>query len=255
MESRENVANIAFYKFVPLEDPKALQIFTKEIAQNLKGTILIAPEGVNAMLAGTLKEVETFLEIFKRDRRFSDILVKWSYSNYVPFNRLLVKVKNEILTDRFISEKEMILSGQAPFVTPADLHRALNEHEEIILIDVRNDFEVKYGAFKGAINPEMKTFSQFGPFAKSLDLSKEAKIVTYCTGGIRCEKGTRLLMAAGYKNVFQLEGGILEYLRQTSGEFFEGTCFVFDQREALDRKLKAINPRIGSNTGSNVGSN
>ena len=240
MESREKVANIAFYRFIDVEDPLQLQISMNEACEklNLKGTILIAPEGLNGMVAGKLSSVEKFVAFLKSFSTLKEMLIKWSYSKEVPFKRLLIKVKKEILTDRSSGEK--FRGYGAPHLKPKELHKFLKAGEDIVLIDIRNEFEMKYGSFKGALNPKTRSFSQFSEFVKKLNIPKTKKIVTYCTGGIRCEKGSANLMAAGFKNVFQLEGGILEYLRQTSGEYFEGSCFVFDDRVALDHDLKPI---------------
>jgi len=240
MESREKIANIAFYRFVEIGDPTLVKDFFLQLCRfyDLKGTILVAPEGINGMLAGLQKQIDRFIESFKKDDRFSDVLIKWSFSKDVPFKRLLVKVKKEILTLRAAHIEPSIQKGE--YIQAHDLQSRLENGEEVVLIDVRNDFEVEYGTFKGAVNPKTKSFSEFSKFAKSLKLDKQKKIVTFCTGGIRCEKGSALLKKEGFTNVSQLEGGILEYLSKTPGTFFEGACFVFDERIALDRNLKPI---------------
>jgi len=232
-------SNIAFYKFVPISDPQELCEKISKGLKNLgiKGTLLIAPEGINGMLAGTKKSIEGWMQDLKSDSRFSDILVKASYSKKIPFRNLKVKVKEEVLTlgmPEIVPFKENI-----PYIEPTVLKKALDRGEKLILIDIRNDFEVNFGTFKGAINPRTKSFSEFPEFAKKLDLERSARIVTFCTGGIRCEKGAIVLRRAGFENVSQLEGGILGYFSANNGApHFLGKCFVFDERELLDGSLK-----------------
>jgi UPF0176 protein len=232
--------NIAFYKFIALEKPEELRETLLKWARMLalKGTVLMATEGINGMLSGKDSAVQDFESKIRSDQRFSDLLFKVSFSETVPFKKLLIKVKPEVLTlglDFIQPHKE-----RAPYVTPEELCAGLAHNENIKLIDIRNNFEVEHGSFKGAINPKTKSFSEFPKFAENLDLPKDQKIVTFCTGGIRCEKGALILKKAGFTNVFQLEGGILEYFSKTKGgPFFEGNCFVFDERELLTPELKA----------------
>jgi UPF0176 protein len=235
MEAR----NIAFYKFIKIEEPQGLCEKFLSLARSLglKGTLLIAVEGINGMLAGSEKNIKNFETELKNDSRFSDILIKASYSKKIPFQRLRVKVKDEILTlglPEINPAKENI-----PYIKPKELKKALDEGEDLVLVDIRNDFEVNHGTFDGAINPHTKSFSEFPEFAKNLKVEKEKRIVTFCTGGIRCEKGAVILRKAGFKNVFQLEGGILEYFSSNNGApHFSGKCFVFDERELLNPDLR-----------------
>ncbi len=236
MEAR----NIAFYKFVKVDEPQALCEIFQALASSLglKGTLLIATEGINGMFAGAIEDVKKFeAELFK-DPRFADVLIKVSYSKKVPFQRLRVKVKEEVLTlglPEIDPAKETI-----PYIKPKELKEALDRGDDLALVDIRNDFEVNHGTFERAINPHTKSFSEFPEFAKDLKLDKEKKIVTFCTGGIRCEKGALILRRAGFKNVFQLEGGILEYFSSNKGgAHFSGKCFVFDERELLNANLQS----------------
>jgi len=235
MEAR----NIAFYKFVLIDNPQTLCEKLGQVIRSLglKGTLLIATEGINGMLSGLDENIRNFEKELKKDPRFSDILIKVSYSKKIPFQRLRVKVKSEVLT---LGLKEIDPTQESmPYIKPQELKDALDQGEDLVLVDVRNDFEVNYGTFKGAINPGTKSFSQFPEFAKNLKVEKKRRIVTFCTAGIRCEKGALILKNAGFKNVFQLEGGILEYFSSNKGApHFSGKCFVFDERELLNADLQ-----------------
>jgi UPF0176 protein len=236
----EAIRNIAFYKFIDLENPELLRgVLLKECeALRLKGTILLAHEGINAMLAGADREVQVFENFITNDLRFNDVLIKRSFSKRIPFKKLMIKVKPEVLTLGLPEIRPQ--SGKANYIKPEEFNHALNNHEDITLVDVRNDFEVQWGTCEGALNPRTKSFSEFSHFGKNLAVDKEKKIVTFCTGGIRCEKGALILKEYGFKNVYQLEGGILEYFSKIpNSSHFKGECFVFDEREALDTSLKS----------------
>jgi len=203
----------------------------------LKGTVLIAEEGINGMLSGSEEHVCSFEKKLLSDPNFKDISFKVSHSPSIPFKKLLVKVKAEILTLGLKDIQPHL--ERADYISPRELCETLNKNEAVTLIDVRNNFEVEHGTFTGALNPKTKSFSEFSKFVENLDLKKTEKIVTFCTGGIRCEKGALLLQKAGYTNVFQLHGGILEYFSQIKGgAHFRGDCFVFDERELVDVSLQ-----------------
>jgi UPF0176 protein len=242
MSNATNITNIAFYRFVEIHDPSSLRETLLSLCKELglRGTILLATEGVNAMLAGEDTSIITFLTYLEADERFKSMLIKRSYSPTQPFKRLLVKVKNEILALREPRVNPTKLTGK--YIKPQELREWFEKGEDFILLDTRNDFEVQRGTFKDAINPKTSSFGQFPKFVQNnLENLKNKKVVTFCTGGIRCEKATNLMLQAGLENVYQLEGGILEYFSQTDGKYFEGSCFVFDERVALNHALKPAN--------------
>jgi UPF0176 protein len=237
------VTNIAAYKFVTLDDPGALRlsILERAGAEGLKGTVLLATEGINLFLAGALAGAEAFLAWLRADERFADLDVKLSYSDEVPFRKLLVKVKREIIRmDHPAIRPE---AGRAPSVDPATLARWLAQGRDdggrpIVMLDTRNDFEVDAGTFEGALDWRLPRFTRFPEALQAHRAELEGKtVVSFCTGGIRCEKAALYMAEAGVQNVYQLEGGILKYFEQTGGAFFKGRCFVFDAREVLGPDL------------------
>ncbi len=238
MQNTNEITIIAFYFFMKISDPQKLKFDLKEncTRNGLKGTVLIAQEGVNAMLAGSGESIEKFLSEFGDIPELPKISVKFTYSQTIPFQKLIVKVKPEIITLRQKGIDND--SPRAPHIKAEILRDWLKNKREILLLDTRNEFEIKAGKFKGAVDPEIKSFGQFPEFVLEKFLKfKDKKIVTYCTGGIRCEKATAYLLQAGFTDVYQLEGGILEFfdtLPQTDREeYFEGRLFVFDERVTI----------------------
>lgn len=231
--------HISFYKFVPIEDTQALQKQILELAQkhDLKGTVLLAPEGLNSMLAGSRQGIDAFIADLQKDPRFENILFKFNEADTQPFNKLLVKVKKEILTFKADVDPNQ-MTGK--YLKPVQLKEWLKNGEEIVLLDTRNDFEVQEGTFKGAINPKIGKFTEFKDAVSQLSHLKNKRIVTFCTGGIRCEKATAYMIQQGFQDVYQIEGGILQYLKDTGGDFWEGNCFVFDYRWSVDKDLHEV---------------
>ena len=234
-----NILNIAAYRFVAIDDPAALRAGLKArcIALRLKGTILVAAEGINLFLAGAAADVEAFLRTLWADARFAAIEVKCSWSAQAPFRRLLVKIKREIVAMRRPDFDPLALP--APRLAPPELKRWLDEGRDIVLLDTRNQFEVELGSFENALSLGLGSFSDF-PRAtpKLVEAAKARAVVTFCTGGIRCEKAAPWLISQGLREVYQLEGGILNYFEQCGGAHFRGACFVFDARVALDPSLQ-----------------
>ena len=232
-------ANIAAYKFVVVEERDALRasLHHRCLQLALKGTILLAPEGINLFLAGTKEAIDGFLAELRADQRFADIQAKWSWSEFVPFKRLRVKLKNEIVTLRV--EGIDPIAAQAPQLSAAELKRWYEEGRDFAILDVRNEWEVAVGTFENAINPHLKNFGEFPGVGASLDALKHKTLVTFCTGGIRCEKAAPLLRLQGFQDVFQLQGGILKYFEECGSAHWRGNCVVFDQRGALDPRLLA----------------
>ena len=237
MENRE-IVNIAGYRFVDLDDRDELRQPFRFICEklNLKGTILLSKNGINFFLAGKKEAIDSYIEFLESDKRFVDIPLKMSYTNYQPFRRMLVRLKKEIIALGLDEVRPSEFT--APNITPEEFKNMLDKNEDVVILDTRNDYETRVGIFDNAIDLNLSTFRDF-PNAIS-DLPEEYKtkqIVMYCTGGIRCEKASVVMMNAGFENVKQLEGGILRYFEQTDGSHWKGDCFVFDQRVAVDTEL------------------
>jgi UPF0176 protein len=231
--------NVSAYKFVRIEDIALLRPSLKKHAvdMELKGTILLAPEGINLFLAGQEDGLRQFLARLEQDQRFSGIECKFSWSEEQPFNRMLVKEKREIITMR---RPDVVPSDKpAPRLAPEDLKQWLDEGREVLLLDTRNQFEVGLGTFRGAADLKITSFSQFPEAtAALLEQWQDKPIVSFCTGGIRCEKAAPLLLQQGFRQVWQLDGGILKYFERCGGAHYEGECFVFDKRVALGPDLE-----------------
>jgi UPF0176 protein len=230
--------NIATYRFVSIDDPEAVRgrLLPHASALGLKGTILLAHEGINMFLAGPETTVRSFLAILDDDARFANLDIKESWSETMPFHRMKIKVKDEIVTFRQFQVNPA--KSPAPFMTPLELKERLDRGEDIVLLDTRNDVEVDTGTFKNALFWGNKNFTEFGEIAKDhIDELKNKTVVSFCTGGIRCEKAAPYLQSLGVNDVYQLEGGILRYFEQVGRDHYDGDCFVFDERAAVDPAL------------------
>ena len=240
------ILNIAAYKFVPLPDASALRLQLQEraMALQLKGTVLLAAEGINLFLAGASAPVRSFIAHLHADARFADIVPKESWSAQQPFRKMLVKVKHEII--RMNHPAIRPADGRAPAVTAATLKRWLDQGFDdagrpVVTLDTRNAFEVDHGTFEGAIDWRIAKFTEFPQALMAHQAALQGKtVVSFCTGGIRCEKAAILMREAGLEHVYQLEGGILKYFEETGGAHYRGRCFVFDEREALGADLSAL---------------
>lgn len=240
-----SILNISCYLFVPLPDAAALRdlLHARALAAELKGTILLAEEGINMFLAGPAPAVRGFVDQLRADARFAPLAPKESWSGTVPFRKMLVKVKREII--RMDHPAIQPANGRAPSVSPATLHRWLDQgHDDegrpVVTLDTRNAFEVDAGAFDGAIDWRITRFTEFPPALAAHQAELAGKtVVSYCTGGIRCEKAAILMREQGLEHVYQLEGGILKYFEETDGAHYHGGCFVFDEREVLGHDLAA----------------
>jgi UPF0176 protein len=233
-----SVLNISAYLFTRIVDAAELKPVLRDraVTAGLKGTILLAEEGINLFLAGDAGAVRHFVDALRADPRFAGLRTKESWSETQPFGRMLVKVKREIIRmDHPTIRPE---SGRAPSVAPATLRRWLDqgrddEGREVVLLDTRNAFEVDYGSFDGALDWRIERFTQFPDAAAAAAADLDGKtVVSYCTGGIRCEKAAIYLRESGV-DAYQLDGGILGYFEQVGGDHWNGDCFVFDEREAL----------------------
>ncbi len=243
------ILNISAYKFVPLSDVHALRetLLARTVALALKGTILLASEGINLFLAGPADAVRAFVAQLHTDARFADITPKESWSELQPFKKMLVKVKGEII--RMNHPTIRPADGRAPAVTPATLKRWLDQgHDDegrpVITLDTRNDFEVDEGTFDNTIDWRITKFTEFPQALLDHKAALQGKtVVSFCTGGIRCEKAAILMREVGLENVYQLEGGILKYFEETDGSHYHGGCFVFDERRAVDAQLLTV-PKV-----------
>jgi UPF0176 protein len=239
-----SILNISAYKFVTLPDAKHLRelLLHRANALQLKGTILLAEEGINLFLAGPEWYVRGFVAQLHTDKRFADIAPKESWSDTQPFKKMLVKVKGEII--RMNHPAIRPANGRAPAVTPTTVKRWLDQgHDDagrpVVTLDTRNDFEVDEGTFVGAIDWRISKFTEFPQALRDhqADL-KDKTVVSFCTGGIRCEKAAILMREVGLEHVYQLEGGILKYFEEVGGAHYSGGCFVFDERRALGADLQ-----------------
>ena len=239
------ILNISAYKFVPLPDAPALRevLLGRAVGLQLKGTILLAEEGINLFLAGPADDVRGFVAQLHTDPRFADIAPKESWSTSQPFKKMLVKVKREII--RMDCPTIQPAAGRAPAVAAATVKRWLDAGMDdngrpVVTLDTRNDFEVDAGTFEGAIDWRISKFSEFPHALQQHKAELEGKtVVSFCTGGIRCEKAAILMREVGLQNVYQLEGGILKYFEEVGGAHYRGDCFVFDERRTLAADLSA----------------
>ncbi|WP_013320428.1 rhodanese-related sulfurtransferase [Gloeothece verrucosa] len=231
---------VTFYKFVSLPDYTRLQapILAYCQQQAIKGTILLACEGINATLAGTRAGIDAVLSFLRRDSRFEDLEVKESLAESPPFERMKVKLKREIVT---LGQPQANPHQQVGiYVSPKDWNELISD-PDVMVIDTRNDYEVSIGTFQGAINPQTHSFREFPNYIQnSLDPTQPKKIAMFCTGGIRCEKASSYLITQGFEQVYHLKGGILKYLEEIPPEesLWEGECFVFDERIAIKHQLE-----------------
>jgi UPF0176 protein len=240
------ILNIAAYHFSHIDDPAALVVQVREQAEegDLRGTVLVAQEGINLFLAGNESAIRVFLDALRSDERFADIVVKESRSRTQPFARLKVKLKKEVIA--FRRDNASPLEGRAPTVSPEALARWIEQGQDdsgrrLVLLDTRNREEVDHGTFAGALTLPIDNFTDLPealtPHRTAL---ADAVVVSFCTGGIRCEKAALWMQAEGMDNVLQLDGGILGYFEQVGGYGYDGRCFVFDERVALDAQLRPL---------------
>ncbi len=231
----------ALYKFVPLPDYEDMQdrLLEEARAQGIGGSLLLAEEGINGTIAGNPDKLTAFLNYLMTDPRLADLEYKTSEAEKMPFKRMKVRLKKEIVP--------LGVEGIDPnrtvgaYVEPADWN-GLISRDDVVVIDTRNAYEIAFGTFKDAVNPQTRTFRQFAGWAKkSGGLFKDKKIAMFCTGGIRCEKATSLMKELGYEDVYHLKGGILKYLEEIPEpeSLWEGECFVFDDRISVNHNIEA----------------
>ncbi len=233
----------ALYKFVTLDNYQDLRQPLHDVmdVNEVRGTLLLANEGINGTIAGPRIAINHVLTWLRNDPRLSDIDVKESFTDNLPFNRAKVKLKKEIVTMGIegIDPKRVV----GTYVNPKDWNILISD-PDVILVDTRNDYEFKVGTFRNAINPNTESFREFPNYAlKNLDPIKHKKVAMFCTGGIRCEKSTAFLKEQGFDQVYHLKGGILKYLEEVPPEetLWEGECFVFDERVTVNLQLEKGN--------------
>lgn len=248
----QKIVVAAMYKFVHLSDFKELREKLMQVCeeQSLKGTLLLSAEGINGTVAGRREAIDSFLSYLRQDPRFSDVKPKESFVTAIPFYRMKVRLKKEIVTMGVPATDLGQLTGSR--VDYKQWNKLISD-PEVLVIDTRNEYEHKIGTFKNAISPQTKTFREFPGFVdKKMDTNKHKKVAMFCTGGIRCEKATNYLMTQGFEAVYHLHGGILKYLEdlreasqkedpKNNGQeenLWEGDCFVFDARVAVDKNLE-----------------
>jgi UPF0176 protein len=245
-----SVLNAASYRFCPIVDPRKTRedlLIAIEQWPALRGTVLVTPEGLNTFLAGPEQEVRACIDWLCCLPGFENLEVKWSWSDHVPFKRMRVKLKNEII--RMNNPVIRPFEGRAPAAAAATVANWLAQgHDDqgrpVVMLDTRNAFEVDLGHFENAIDWRIEKFTQFPQALQDhLDELEGKTVVSYCTGGIRCEKAALFMQSLGLKHVYQLEGGILKYFEEVGGDHWHGDCFVFDERVGLDPSLAARSER------------
>lgn len=230
----------AMYKFVSLDDFEQIKppLLDFMLEHTVRGTLLLAKEGINGTVAGTRESIDALLDFLRKDERLATISYKESFTDEMPFLRTRVKLKKEIVTMGVegIDPKRVV----GTYVKPKDWN-ALISDPDVVLVDTRNDYEYQVGTFKNALNPNTESFREFPEYVKqNLDPEKNKKVAMFCTGGIRCEKSTAYLKEQGFEEVYHLEGGILKYLEEVDSDdtMWEGECFVFDERVTVDHDLQ-----------------
>lgn len=231
--------NLSVYKFTPLDDLPAWRERLRQVSRDaqLRGTILLSQEGINLFVAGTRAGVDTLLAAVRAMPGLADLAPKESLSTALPFNRMLVKIKGAIIA--FGVEGIDPARHPSPKLPARTLKQWLDEGRPVTLLDTRNDYEIRMGTFRGAVVPHIDHFREFPEAARKLpEEMKERPVVLFCTGGIRCEKAGPFLQQSGFKDVHQLEGGILKYFEECGGAHYDGECFVFDRRVGVDPELR-----------------
>jgi predicted sulfurtransferase len=235
----EEILNIAGYRFVDLLDRDDLRKPLQELCAKLelRGTILLSEEGINFVLAATEPNIRQFISELEKDKRFVSITLKESYTDYQPFNRMNVRLKKEIISVGMDEIQPARFTGDA--ITPTEFKKWLDEGREIAVLDARNGYELRVGTFENAIDLKIKSFRQFPKATEPLlEELEDTPIVMFCTGGVRCEKASAIMLNQGFKNIYQLKGGILGYFKEVGGAHWVGDCFVFDQRVSVNPQLE-----------------
>ena len=236
---KEKIYIYTFYRFKNFTGIKVIKIKLDKLLENklILGTVLLANEGINGTISGTRKDLNEFISLIRKILKIRRLSIKISKNKFIPFYRLKIRLKKEIVTIGDKTIKPEKITGR--HIDPRKWDKIIN-NKKYTIIDTRNDYEVSIGSFKNAVNPKTKSFREFPKFIEKLDIKKNQPIAMFCTGGIRCEKASSYLLKNGYKNISQLDGGILNYLevkKNDNNTSWNGECFVFDNRVAVNKKL------------------
>lgn len=233
-----NYKVITTYKYTAIKNPGQLRDYLRKQCQKLQllGRILVGKEGLNAAVCGKMRQIEQFKKTLKCDSRFADLTFREIAATENVYHKLVVRVRKEIV----VFGKKVDFRKKAKYITPRELKTLLDTKTDALLLDARNSYEVKLGKFKNALTLPMETFREFPDAVKKLKLPKEKTIITYCTGGIRCEKAATYLKQQGCKKVYQLQGGIIQFMDEFPNTYFEGNCFTFDDRLTPNFNVKPI---------------
>ena len=230
--------NIAGYKFEQIDSLDTLipQFQKKCDELELKGSVYLSPRGINFSISGTEENIGKYINFMESDSRFLNIPLKRTFSETQPFRRMKVRLKKEIISLGRDDIDPRELTGE--YVTPQELLNMYENNDDVVVLDTRNEYETRVGLFENAVDLQLDTFRDFPKAIEQLpEEYKDKQIVMYCTGGIRCEKASAVMLKAGFTDVKQLEGGVLDYFKETGGKYWNGDCFVFDERVALDKDL------------------
>ncbi len=221
----------SFYKYVTLSNVKKFQKEHQEFSNKLgiKGKVLVAKEGINGSVSGTKEQIRKYENNLLKYKQFSDIKFKRTEADEHPFRKTIVRIRKEIVSSSFDVNTKKV----GKYITPKELKNLYDNKKTFVIIDARNNYESKIGRFKNAVTPNIETFREFPKVIKKLGRYKNKKVVMYCTGGVRCEKASALLIKEGFKDVNQLQDGILNYIEKYPNTYFEGRCFVFDDRLSI----------------------
>ena len=234
----ENDKLINNYEFKSFESAiEFINLVAKKCDElELKGSVYLSPRGINFSISGTEANIEQYIEFMENDSRFLNIPLKRTYSETQPFRRMKVRLKKEIISLGRDDINPRELTGE--YVSPQELLSMYENNEDVVVLDTRNEYETRVGLFENAVDLQLDTFRDFPKAIEQLPEGyKDKQIVMYCTGGIRCEKASAVMLKAGFTDVKQLEGGVLDYFKETGGKYWNGDCFVFDERVALDTDL------------------
>ncbi|MFM2357714.1 MAG: protein YbfQ [Candidatus Parcubacteria bacterium] len=227
---------LLYYKYIPVADPQALLASQRKLCEDfgLKGRIILAEEGINGTVEGTKENTQKYIDEMSKDSRFGDMHWKRSVGTGSAFPRLSIKVRTEIVSGHLEDEDVKPWETTGKRLSPDELYAWLNKGEEFTIVDMRNDYEYRVGRFEGSIDPGMENFRDIQKILPKIEPLKEKKVLTVCTGGVRCEKASGYLVKKGFKDVYQLDGGIVSFMEKYPNTFFKGKLYVFDNRIAMD---------------------
>ena len=236
--------NIAGYRFVDFPDRDQMRQPFRDVCEKngLLGTILLSSEGINFFLCGDQAGIDGFIEYLEQDERFVGIQLKVSHSEKLAFRRMNVRLKKEIISMGMDEIRPAEQTGES--ISPAEFKQWLDEGRDITLLDTRNDYEIRIGSFENSVDLNLSTFRTFPEAVRNSTLEKDKTVVMFCTGGIRCEKASALMLKEGFQDVRQLEGGVLGYFEEMGGAHWDGDCFVFDRRVAVDPELNVTGAEV-----------